>query len=268
MISRVSSGNFTPGSQASLREANRARIVASLKQHGHLTQVELAGSTGLSPATVSNIVKELAESGVVNRSVTSRSGRRATEVTLARQLGLVAALHFTSRHLRVAISDIALGIVVENHVPLALDHRLDRELDRAALLLGDMLESVDATFADLLAVGMALPVPIDSRDGMVATPGLMRGWENVPVAESHAQSNQGSRVRRPRGESRALAESRFGAARGAHVAAYIQVGHRISAGLVIDGDDLPRRHRQGRPDRPRDDRREWAHLSLRRTRVP
>ena len=69
-----------PGSQTSLREANRARIVTTLKHHGHLTQVELAGSTGLSPATVSNIVKELSASGVLNTSVTSRSGRRATEV--------------------------------------------------------------------------------------------------------------------------------------------------------------------------------------------
>ena len=231
----VSSGNPTPGSQTSLREANRARIVASLKRHGHLTQVELAGSTGLSPATVSNIVKELAASGVLNTAVTSRSGRRATEVTLARQLGLVAGLHFSSRHLRVAISDVGRTIVVENHVPLALDHRHDRELDRAALLLSDMLESVNASFDDLLAVGMAVPVPIDSRNGMVATPGLLRGWDNVPIAESLR-----TRIEVPvfvdnEANLGGLAEVRFGAARGADVAAYIEVGHSISAGLLIDG---------------------------------
>ena len=231
----VSSVNPTPASQTSLREANRARIVASLKRHGHLTQVELAGSTGLSPATVSNIVKELAASGVLNTAVTSRSGRRATEVTLARQLGLVAGLHFSSRHLRVAISDVGRTIVVENHVPLALDHRHDRELDRAALLLSDMLESVNASFDDLLAVGMAVPVPIDSRNGMVATPGLLRGWENVPIAESLR-----TRIEVPvfvdnEANLGGLAEVRFGAARGADVAAYIEVGHSISAGLLIDG---------------------------------
>jgi len=209
--------------------------VASLKRHGHLTQVELAGSTGLSPATVSNIVKELAASGVLNTAVTSRSGRRATEVTLARQLGLVAGLHFSSRHLRVAISDVGRTIVVENHVPLALDHRHDRELDRAALLLSDMLESVNASFDDLLAVGMAVPVPIDSRNGMVATAGLLRGWDNVPIAESLR-----TRIEVPvfvdnEANLGGLAEVRFGAARGADVAAYIEVGHSISAGLLIDG---------------------------------
>ena len=229
------SRNPTPGSQTSLREANRARIVDSLKHHGHLTQVELAGSTGLSPATVSNIVKELAASGVLNTAVTSRSGRRATEVTLARKLGLVAGLHFSSAHLRVSISDVGRTVVAENHVPLALDHRHDRELDRATLLLTDMLESVDASFADLLAVGVALPAPVDSRTGMIATPGLLRGWEGVDVAEVLYNRIEVPVFLDNEANLGGLSEARFGAARGTRGAAYIRVGHSISAGLIING---------------------------------
>ena len=231
----VQSRNPTPGSQTSLREANRARIVDSLKHHGHLTQVELAGSTGLSPATVSNIVKELAASGVLNTSTTSRSGRRAVEVTLARTLGLVAGLHFSSRHLRVAISDISRTVVAENHVPLALDHRHDRELDRATLLLSDMLESVNASFADLLAVGIALPAPIDIGTGMIATPALLKGWEGVPVAAVMEARIEVPTFVDNEANLGGLAEARFGAASGTRGAAYIRVGHSISAGLVING---------------------------------
>lgn len=231
----MTSRNPTPGSQTSLREANRARIVESLKLHGHLTQVELAGSTGLSPATVSNIVKELAASGVLHTSVTSRSGRRATEVTLARTLGLVAGLHFSSRHLRVAIADVARTVIAENHVPLALDHRHDRELDRATLLISDMLESIDAGFGDLLAVGVGLPAPIDPRTGMVATRGLLRGWEGVDVARALTQRVGVPVVVDHEANLGAMAESRSGAARGASEAAYLQVGHTISAGLIVGG---------------------------------
>ena len=231
----MSSRNPTPGSQTSLREANRSRIVESLRHHGQLTQVELAFATGLSPATVSNIVKELAGSGVLNTSVTSRSGRRATAVTLARGLGLVAGLHFSSRHLRVAIADVGLNVVAENHVPLALEHRHDRELDRATLLLRDMLDSLGVDFGDILGVGVGLPAPVDTRTGMISTPGLLRGWEGVPIASVlHA------RVNRPvfvdaEANLGALAEARSGAARGAAGAAYLHVGHTVSAGLLIDG---------------------------------
>ena len=232
---RVASRSPTPGSQTSLREANRARIVDSLKHHGHLTQVELAGATGLSPATISNIVKELASSGVVLTTVASRSGRRAIEVTLARQLGLVAGLHFSARHLRIAISDIGRTVVAENHVPLALDHRHDSELNRAALLLSDMVESVNGTMDDILAVGVALPVPVDSRTGMISTPGIMRGWEGIDVAEE-----LGNRIQSPvyvdnEANLGGLAELRSGAARDSRGAAFIRVGHSISAGLLIEG---------------------------------
>lgn len=232
----MTSRNPTPGSQTSLREANRTRIVESLKRHGHLTQVELAGATGLSPATVSNIVKELSGSGVLHTAVTARSGRRAIEVTLARQLGLVAGIHFSSRFMKMAIADIAGTIVAESHVPLALEHRHDSELDRASVLLTDMLDSLDAGFDDLLAIGIAIPAPIDARSGMVSTPGLLRGWERVNIAEVMAE-----RTGRPvfvdsEANLGALAELRIGAARGRSNITYIRVGQSISAGLIIGGD--------------------------------
>ena len=228
--------NAPPGSQTSLREANRARVVESLKRHGRLTQIELAGATGLSPATVSNIVKELTASGLLHTSFTTSSGRRATLVSLARQLGLVAGVHYSSRHLHIAIADTARTIVTQSSLPLPLDHRHDSELDRLSLLLGDMMESLGGSLSDLLAVGLALPAPIDPRTGMVSTPGLLRGWEGVDVAESlsarigrhvyvDSEANLGG-----------LAEAREGDGRAAASSVFIRVGHTISAGLVVGGD--------------------------------
>lgn len=225
-----------PGSQSSLREANRARVVDSLKRHGRLTQIELAGSTGLSPATVSNIVKELTATGILHTSVTSRSGRRATLVSLARQVGLVAGVHFSSRQLRIAIADATRTIVSQTTLPLALDHRADAELERLTLLLSDMMESLGGSVADLLAVGLAVPAPVDPRTGMVSTTGLLRGWEGVDIAQSLTL-----RIARPvfvdsEANLGGLAEAREGAARDAASAVFLRIGHTISAGLVVGGD--------------------------------
>src|SRR5665213_2611319 len=160
-LNSVSITKATPGSQTSLREANRARIVDAVKKHGGLTQVELAGATGLSPATVSNIVKELTASGVLHTTPSTRSGRRAQHVTLARALGIVAGVHFSTRHLRVALSDVTNTVVAEHNMPLAKDHRADNELDKVTQLIADMLDSVEATMDEILAVGIALPAPVD-----------------------------------------------------------------------------------------------------------
>lgn len=235
MVLDVQSRHPTPGSQTSLREANRARIVESLKRHGHLTQVELAGATGLSAATISNIVKELSGAGVVNTAATSRSGRRAVEVTLVRRQGLVAGLHLSKRHMRVAISDVDRTVVAENHLPLAPDHRHDREMDRAALLIGDMLDALDATMSDVLILGMAVPHPVDPLSGMISTPGLMRGWDGVAIASSMSERIQLPVFVDTEANMGGLAELRTGAARGISSGLYIRVGNSIGGSVLING---------------------------------
>src|SRR5690554_1168376 len=225
----------TPGSQTSLREANRARIVNAVQQRGSLTQVELAGVTGLSPATVSNIVKELVAGGVLHTSPTSRSGRRAMQVTLARNLGLVAGMHFGSRSLRVALSDVAHRIVAEQRMPLAPDHRADAGLDRAALMLAEMVESVDARMDEVLAVGVGVPIPVDVATGSGSTHGLLRGWDGVLVSEL-LSDRLGVPVRVDNDANLgALAEARLGAGRGREHVLYVRASHGVGGGLVLGG---------------------------------
>ena len=197
--------------------------------------MELAGATGLSPATVSNIVKELATSGVLHTAQSIRSGRRAQHVTLAHALGLVVGVHFSTRHLRVALADVANTVVAENHMPLAKDHRADNELDKVALLLNDMLDSVDASRDEVLAVGLAVPAPLDRATGTIARSGIMRGWDGVVIADALER-----RVKRPvfidnAANLTALAESRLGAGRGKRTSITLDVGDGIGAGLLLNG---------------------------------
>jgi predicted NBD/HSP70 family sugar kinase len=231
----VSITRATPGSQTSLREANRNRIVDAVKKHGGLTQVELAGATGLSPATVSNIVKELTASGVLHTTPSTRSGRRAQHVTLARALGVVAGVHFSTRHMRIALSDVANSVIAEHNMPLAKDHRADNELDKATRLIADMLDSVEATMDEVLAVSIAIPAPVDTAAGEISRSGLMRGWDGISIAELMHR-----RIKRPvfvdnEANLGALAEFRMGAARGRDNAVYLNVGQGIGAGLILNG---------------------------------
>ena len=231
----MNKSRVTPGSQTSLREANRARLLDAVKLHGGLTQVELAGATGLSPATVSNIVKELVSSNVLHTTHVTRSGRRAVFVTLARALGLVAGVHVSARHLRVAIADIAHTVIAEHHLPLAQDHRSDNELARTALLIADMLESVDASMEELQAVGIAMPAPINIVTGTISRSGIMRGWEAVPVAEVLQRSLNKPVFVDNDCNLGALAEYRGGALRAKEDSVYLNISEGIGAGIIING---------------------------------
>lgn len=229
------SERLTPGSQTSLREANRERIVRTVQQRGSLTQVELAGITGLSAATVSNIVKELTAAGVVTTSPTSRSGRRAQQVSLARNLGLVAGVHFGDRTLRVALADVTHRVVADQRLPLGPDHRPDVGLDRTAMLVEEMLDSLDTSRSELLGVGVGLPAPVDQGSGAVSGFGLLRGWDGLDVRAVLAD-RLGVRVDVDNDANLgALAEARLGAGVGFRHVAYVRVDRGIGLGLVVDG---------------------------------
>jgi predicted NBD/HSP70 family sugar kinase len=207
-----------------------------VKKHGGLTQVELAGATGLSPASVSNIVKELASNGILHTAPSTRSGRRAQYVTLARTLGLVAAVDFSERHMRIALADGAQKILSEKHMPLAKDHRADNELDRTMMMLADMLDSVEAGMDEVLTLCVGLPAPVLRKTGVIARRGILRGWDGIPVAEVLQRRFRRSVLVENSSNLAALAESRYGSARGIRNSIFINVDDGIGAGLILNGE--------------------------------
>jgi len=223
------------GSQSSLREANRARILDSVKRFGVITQVELADATGLSAGTVSVIIKELLAAGLVNTAPTSRSGRRANKITLARQLGLVGGVHIGQRDLRIALANPAGEVLVRRHLPLAAGHRADTTLDRICLFIADMLDQLGAEHQEILALGIGVDAPIDKTTGMVSSPGLMRGWDDIDIGESLQRRLYVPVLVDNAVNLRALAEYRIGAGMGANPLIYLAVTHGIGAGIIIDG---------------------------------
>jgi predicted NBD/HSP70 family sugar kinase len=230
----VVASTVTFGSQSSLREANRGRILEVIRKFGAITQVELADATGLSPGTISVIVKELHEAGVITTKPTSRNGRRAVLVTLSRRLGLVAGVVIGRRDMRVGLASPAGEILAEQHLPLGNQHRGDTGLDRVALFVTDMVERIGANREELLGVGCGIAAPIDRATGMICSPGLMRGWDDIPIGQS-LQSRMGVPVVVDNSANLGcLAESRLGAGQGASPVAYLSVGHGIGLGLSVD----------------------------------
>jgi predicted NBD/HSP70 family sugar kinase len=222
------------GVQTSLREANRALVVDAVRRFGGLTQIELAGTTGLSPSTVSAIVKELLAAEAVTTRTTVRNGRRAVMVTMHRRAGLAVGVRIGVRHLEVVLADAAYGVLARHVLPLAYEHRADRTLDRTALLVLELLERVGATLDEVVGVGIGVSAAVDRSAGTVIGPGLLHGWEEVSIVATLS-----ARLGRPVFVDKdanlgALAEVTRGAGRPYRDILYVRASHRTSAGVVID----------------------------------
>ncbi|WP_062137489.1 ROK family transcriptional regulator [Demequina aestuarii] len=229
----MTSTQGSTGSQSSLREANSVRILDAVRQFGSITQVELSHATGLSPATVSTIVKDLLAAGTVETRHTIRSGRRAQLVTLAHRAGLLIGLHVGERSLRVAISDSAFEFLDQREMPLPVDHRHDTTLDRAAMLISELVDGLGSALSETLALAIAVPAPVNPATGAVAIPGILPGWEGVPIGEV-----LGRRLGRPVAVDNdanlgALGEMRFGAGRGMGSLLYVRASYGVGSGIVL-----------------------------------
>jgi predicted NBD/HSP70 family sugar kinase len=225
----------TPGSQSSLHRANLERVVRAVRLAGSLTQAEIARSTGLSAATVSNIVRELRDTGTVQVTSTSSGGRRARSVALSGDAGIVVGVDFGHSHLRVAVGNLAHQVLAEQSEPIDVDVSAEQGFDRAEQLVGRLVESTGIGAEKVLGVGLGVPGPIDMETGTLGSTAILPGWTGInPRQELAGRLGVPVQVDNDANLG-ALGELVWGGGRGVRDLAYIKVASGVGAGLVIDG---------------------------------
>ena len=223
-----------PGSQSALRELNQQRIIDALLGSGPLTQAELARQTGLSTATVSNIVKTMTAVGSLETEPTTSSGRRALLVRLSNNGAVAVGIDFGRRHLRIVLASLGFTVVAEQFVELPFGHRAEESIDRASQLLATLLEEHDVNPSAVLGVGVGIPGPIDQRTGTVVQGAILPEWVGIHLLELEKRlhfpvvfdndANLG-----------ALAEVTWGPHNTVDNLVFVKIGSGIGAGLILGG---------------------------------
>ncbi len=228
------SGARKPGSQTALRQRNQQRIADTLLASGPSTQAELARQTGLSTATISNIVRVMAEAGLVETEPTTSSGRRASLVRLAGSESVAVGIDFGRRHVRIVIATLGYVVLAERFLELPLGHRAEEGIDIASELLASMLEEQGIPASSVLGVGVGIPGPIDRRRGMVVQGAILPEWVGIELTDLQERlhfpvvfdndANLG-----------ALAEVTWGPHSEVQDLVFVKIGSGIGAGLILNG---------------------------------
>ena len=222
-----------PGSQAALRAANRRLLLSHLRAGATRSQAELARATGLAPATVSNIVRDLAQDEVV--AIDDANGRR--QVRLLPRTGLVASIDYGHRHVTVAVADDSPELHAARRLGLEPDIEAHEGLGVAQRLLDLVLDDAGIRLDDVLSIGLGLPAPIDRRTGKVGSPTILPGWRGLAIGDLASERFGRPVVVDNDANLGALAEFRWGAGRHGEAdnLAFIKLSEGVGAGLIIDG---------------------------------
>jgi predicted NBD/HSP70 family sugar kinase len=223
------------GSQTALHEANQTTLLNTIRRIGAMTQIELAETTGLSTATVSNIVHQLVDDKVLETTTTIRNGRRAVLVALARQEGLAVGLAIGRQEMIIDVVDSTQQVLAEHILPLPMNHKVDSTIERALILINETIANMGASPSEIIGIGLALSAPVDVRTGQIPISGIMRGWDRVDLAAPFAKAFRVPIFVANDANMAAVAESRVGAASGLDNFVYVNVGSGVGAGIFING---------------------------------
>lgn len=222
-----------------LRKYNRAAALSRLYEQGSASRQELAELTGLSSATVTNVITELLADGLVVEagSVSSAGGRPRGILRVATENLRFAGVDVGETEIRVGLFDGALN-------PLEMTSRSpgsDLAPAHVVALVTDAIAEVtgNGDGVPLLGVGVGVPGAVDERpgtetdDGLVYAPTL--GWDAVPFG-SMVAAGAGAPVHLENcATALGQAEMWFGAGRGAHRAVVTLLGIGIGAALMTSG---------------------------------
>ncbi|MEN3537887.1 ROK family transcriptional regulator [Microbispora sp. ZYX-F-249] len=168
-----------------MRARNLALVLGAVGARGSVTRAALAEITGLTKTTVSKLVADLIEGGLVVETGTVRDGERGrpgVEIRISGRRIAALGLEVNVDYLAVCVVDLARTVRLRR--TQAVDNRTAAPVDVIARL-GDLAATVvdEAVEKGLRVVGgvLAVPGPVDMTSGVVHNaPNL--GWRDVPLA--------------------------------------------------------------------------------------
>ncbi|WTW92834.1 ROK family transcriptional regulator [Streptomycetaceae bacterium NBC_01309] len=229
-----------------LRRANRAEVLQRLYADGPLSRQDLTRLTGLSQATVSNVVGDLVEAGVVTEAgaLDSSGGRPRVLLRVEPDHARVIGVDVGETGVKVELFDLGMRELARADFALSAQGADVDEVVRHILAgLDKVCREAGVDPAAVMGVGIGVPGLVehgaaDAGPGEHAdllVHGQTTGWEAVPLGRLLREGTDLPLHIDNGAKTLGRAEMWFGSGRGVGNAVMILLGSGIGAAIVTDG---------------------------------
>ena len=219
---------------STIRDINRQFVLNYIRDREPISRADLARSTELQRSTVSTIVEELKEEGLIEEigAGASTGGRRPTLIRLRAAGATAIGVDITPSATTIATSDLVGRVLARERF-----ENSPRPEELAAQVIGRLREIASGERQGTIAgVGVSLPGLVDTGKGRAIYIPFFR-WRDWPIAEEIERAT-GLKARVDNdANAAALAELWFGRPEVSEARDFIitLVAEGIGTGIVFDG---------------------------------
>jgi predicted NBD/HSP70 family sugar kinase len=232
--------SFLGSNSSTLKSHNMRAVLLTLLKNRDISRVRLAELTGLSATTISNLVADLLDRGIVTEEGTKQPesrrkvGRPRTALRLAPEARHAVGVHIGVSQVRVAVTDLYAHPLSF----LSLDHLGGKSppeaLNETAALIQEGITQSGVDPDRVVGVCVGASGLVNPHSGVnVFAPNL--DWHNVPIREQLAKRLQLPVCVENNVRAMVLGEALFGAGQGVSALAFVYARVGVGAGFVVDG---------------------------------
>ncbi len=220
-----------------VRRGNRSAVLWWLYFHRACTRQELGAATGLSAASVTSVVRELLDEGLVAEagSQDSDGGRPRTLLEVDRHYGFVVGVDVGETRVQVGLYDLTLAERAK------AECRLDPTDHGPGVVVRAVAEGLRTVLADagvgedaVLGVGVGVPGIVEQGERALVH-GQTYGWDAVPLEAMLREITDLPLRLENCAKTTGQAELWFGAGRGTRSAVVTILGSGVGASLITGG---------------------------------
>ncbi|WP_027892040.1 ROK family protein [Calidithermus chliarophilus] len=215
-----------------VRAENLSVVLDALRKLQPISRADLAEATALTSATITYLVDELLELGLIEeqKATSKQVGRRPTLLTLRGAAGKIVGLEVSRSVVRGILTDLG-GRILKR---MELAHRLEGGVDETLSLIHKVIQTLLEGEGRPVGIGVGIPGPVDTAGGVVLEPtNFVHGWRNVPLGPVLAQRWGVPVWLDDDAKTAALGERWYGAGQGVENLLYVSLRSGVGAGLIV-----------------------------------
>jgi predicted NBD/HSP70 family sugar kinase len=171
-------------------------LLAAIRDGTAVTRADLARHFGLARSTVAQRVDALLAAGLVYEAggSTSTGGRPPTVLAFNESAGIVLVADLGATHARVAVSDLAGTPLAETTADTDIALGPEAVLGWTSDCFSKLLKESGHAAADVRAIGIGVPGPVEFSSGRPVNPPIMPGWDDYSIPGWFADRYEGRPV--------------------------------------------------------------------------